>query len=294
MKNLLLASTIVLALHSVNAEQSRMCQACDQLGDVIDKGLKATKHKEGSVEEHGRLDSQGIKKGKKVEYTNSEARLVEILEGACSGATNKAECYQLINDGQYYEPIKQWFVSGRKGPFVSAVCPNCSSESSTSAPLSSAAVKGKISKVCCNCSAWVEKLVSFLPAGVKENAFIKSLPAKAEKMQHYAHVGFDHARSYSQVASRHVVYYSKRFNKQLDKLPVRKYIDKLPLALKTALFVEQYWKLIVLTLFLALLLPMYFLSCKKCGSAAANANGRRRGNHGRSPVMRSVSGKKSD
>lgn len=285
----------LLAVTSTEAaKQGRLCQACHQLNDVIEKGLKSTKHKEGLVEEHGRLNAQGVKKGKKVQYANSEARLVEILDDACSGSSNRAECFELVEEEKYYTPIKEWFTSGRKGSFISAVCQKIIPKCSNSAPNLSGGNGDKncACEGCCTISAYVSKAIGMLPESLKEKPFIQALPGYTDKMQHQAFIAMEAARKYSGIAYRHGLHYSKRLNKQLDKLPVRQYIDKLPLAPKSASFVDQNWKVIVFTLFLALLVPMYYLSCKRC-RGAAGANGRRR-NNPRSPVMRPASGKKSD
>jgi hypothetical protein len=266
----LTAVFISLAICGKPSRNDRLCQACISLNDVIEAGLKATKHKEGTVEQVGGVDSKGNRMGKTVPYANSEKRLMEILTAdACKNNPNKLECYELIEESKYYDRIKEWFVTGRKNSFLQAICfsliPNCSAK-----VLEKESVSSSIGQTMQGSTAaldkprsLINKMIGFLPQSIQAKPFIKDISTKFSNLSlgKYSQL----AKKYSSLAYSKSTLVTRKFNKHLDKLPIRKLIATLPLPIKTATFVEKHWKLIVSTLFLALLIPMYYLSLKVSG-----------------------------
>ena len=267
---LLLAAFASLVISTKLTRNERLCRACTGLNDIIQSGLKATKHKEGTFEQIGSIDSQGIKRGKKVAYDDSESRLTEILTDACKTSPFKLECYEIIEEDKYYEPIKRWFVGGRKNGFLQAICysliPSCSAQSleKESSSSSTGFTMPGSTTATTKSRSLIHKLIGMLPQSLRrEKPFIKNLPGRLSSVPvgKYSQL----AKKYSSIAYTKGSFITRKFNKQLDRLPIRTFIATLPLPIKTATFVEKHWKLIIATLFLALLIPMYYLSCKSSG-----------------------------
>jgi hypothetical protein len=254
-------------------KNTRRCIACHQLSAAIDDGLKRTKHQEDMVVDAGRLDSSGRhgKGSKKVPYGTSEARLVEILSDACKRNDQKSECYELVEDEVYYTPIKKWFTGGRKTPFLQTICyaliSGCTSAATEKeAPKSFPASQKGLG----------DKILGMLPEKVRQHALVQKLIPYVKVAERQALKIADLGNKYGAVVLRNARIVGKRTlrnaNIALDKLPIHEYIQKMPLSPKQASFVEQNWKIIVLTLFLALLIPLYCLSCK---GVCRKANNRR-------------------
>jgi hypothetical protein len=286
---LLLILLVTFASSNNLTRNEKLCQACIGLNDAIKTGLDKTKHKANSYDNIGTVDSQGNRR-QKISYGNSETRLTEILEEACKNNPHKPECFELTRNEKYYEPIKDWFVAGHKGEFKQAFCfsqiPNCSEKvaEKEASPASStgSSTPGSKANLPPKSDSFVQKIVSYLPKTIQEKPFLKNFSSKLPNLPvgKYSQM----ARKYSQIAYTKGSFVTRKFNKQLDKLPIRSVIAMLPLPNKTATFVEKHWKLVVATLFLALLIPMYYLTCKV--SRGSKGSERVRANR---PVTRSSS-----
>lgn len=260
------AALVLVEAQKGASKNARRCSACHQLQTAISDGLKQTQHEEGMVEDTGRLDSGGRhgKGSRKVAYGTSEARLVKILEKACGSNDNKPECYELVEDEKYYEPIKKWFTSGRKQPFLQAICYTLIPGCTPAAIEKTGSDKGPGST---QASGWEQRLIGMLPEQYRDAPFVQKLLPWVRKAQQQADQLTVMGGEYGKIALKNVRVASEaalaNANMALDKLPIREYvIDKLPLNTKQANFVEQHWKVIMVSIFLALFIPLYCLTCK--------------------------------
>lgn len=73
------------------------CSACEEVLDILQARLEEEKPGETTIDLRNRLDANGQRQGKKVEYKNSELRVTNLLDELCrelrfhSVTTNKSE-----------------------------------------------------------------------------------------------------------------------------------------------------------------------------------------------------------
>ena len=258
---------IIQPAWAITNKNTRRCIACHQLYDSINRGIERTKYEEGAVEDVGRIDSSGRhgKGSRKISYGTSEARLARCL--TCDSNDHKPECYELVEDEVYYTPIRKWFTSGRKTPFLETICysliPGCTAKIMEKEEATARETK---KKTVAKTESFQDRLVRMIPPKIREAPAVKKIAPLVQKTHAQASRLADACNKYWVVAARHARIYGKRFARNasvaLDKVPVGRLIGRLPLTPRQAGFVERNWKLIVATLFVALLLPLYCLSCK--------------------------------
>ncbi|CAL8468578.1 g8118 [Coccomyxa elongata] len=76
------------------------CQACRQISKELMKRLASEKHRD-PINLKYRLDSQGKKYGKIIEFRLSEQRIHDLLDDLCTAASADATLYRVKNDDQY-------------------------------------------------------------------------------------------------------------------------------------------------------------------------------------------------
>ena len=242
---LFLATLNVDASGSSAKGNSKRCAACRQLAERVEHNLDATKDKVGHVT---------VGNGKTVPYARSETRLGDILRGACKGADNPEECNDILTSDA--ELISEWFPKSPRPAFDSVVCKSpCKSIPANEGRKHTGNNESKKSTGKCGCpfSNWCP-----CKGECKEGSCCWS--QWLECSQKWFNQAKEVTVEYTQQATEQISHYSRLANKQLDKLPIDDYVEKLPyLDRQQKRFVAANWKAIVLTLILLVLTPVYYL-----------------------------------